>query len=99
MGENSRHPTGEQEKGGLGAAAIVGAAASHAIDQTRPTLKLCCRAMGRLLSTQASGQASGPSIRQALNLPKRSQEGLWQQVMGPGMEFGKGLSPLDQPPP
>jgi hypothetical protein len=95
MGENSRHPTGQKEKGGLGAAAIVGAAASHAIDKTRATLKLYCREMGRLLSTQASG----PSIRQGLNLPKRSQEELWQQVMGPGMEFGKGLSPLDQPPP
>ena len=34
MREAPHHPTGQQEKGGLGAAAIVGAAPSHAIDKT-----------------------------------------------------------------
>ena len=94
MGENSRHPTGQKEKGGLGAAAIVGAAASHAIDTTRATLKLCCRAMGRLLSLQAAGQASGPSIQAGAEPAKREPKrtlaagdgawnGVWQRSFPP----------------
>lgn len=63
MRKNSRHPTGQQEKGGLRAAAIVGAAASHAIDNTGTTLKLPRQVMGKLLSVQAFGEAAAPSIQ------------------------------------